>query len=1000
MSGKRINTLGQRLDRSRSLRFTFNGRSYQGFAGDTLASALLAAGELLYSRSWKYHRPRGIVTSGIEEPSALVQLERGAHTIPNAKMPEIELYDQLVGESVNGWPGALARLFSVNRWGTPLFPAGFYYKTFMWPAKAWMFYERFIRKAGGLGASPQVEDEATYVHQNIHCDVFIAGGGVAGLAAALAAGRSGARVILAELQSQLGGSAHRQTATIDGQSASDWVRAAEAELAAMPEVRIIRRGVVFGYHDHNFLTVREALNDHLPLAGRSGFRERLWRVRAKQVILATGAHERPMVFGNNDLPGVMLSSAMADYATLYGVLVGREIVLLTNNDSAYADALVLRQAGARVSVVDARTGEAPAGGLVEQASNASVTVLRGHVPVEAGGGMAVTEVVVAPMNAGKAGGPRRSLPCDALGMAGGWNPAIHLYSHSGGKAQWNDAQCCFEPGSRIANQTIVGAGAADFGVATSLHAASQAGASAASAAGFAAQASSYAVTEPVAEPITAFWIAETGEPVSRRAKAFIDYQNDVGAADIELAVREGFESIEHIKRYTAMGFGTDQGKLGNINGMALAARALNKPIGQVGTTTFRPNYLPITFGTFAGVDRGDLFDPARHTSPHPHHVASGAPFEDVGQWKRPWYFPQPGEDIHQAVHREVMAVREGVGIMDASTLGKIDIQGPDAAKLLNWMYTNPWLKLEVGKARYGLMLDENGMVFDDGVTVRLGEERFLMTTTSGGAARVLGWMERWVQTEWPDMRVYMTSVTEQWSTFGLVGPKARAVLEKVCKDVDLSLAAFPFMSYREGTVCGVAARIMRISFSGELSFEVNVPSHYGAAVWAALMAAGAEFKITPYGTETMHVLRAEKGYIIVGQDTDGSVTPHDLGMGGMVSTTKDFLGRRSLTRSHTAGPNRKQLVGLLTDEPATVLPEGAQITEAGATTVTPVPMLGHVTSSYFSPTLKRSIAMALVRNGHQRMGQKVQLPLVDGRVVSATVASTVFYDPEGKRHHV
>ncbi len=1000
MSGQRINGLGERLDRSRSVRFSFNGRSYQGFAGDTLASALLAAGELLFSRSWKYHRPRGIVTSGIEEPSALVQLERGAHTIPNAKMPEIELYDQLVGESVNGWPGALARLFSVNRWGTPLFPAGFYYKTFMWPAKAWMFYERFIRKAGGLGESPQVEDEATYVHQNIHCDVFIAGGGVAGLAAALSAGRSGARVILAELQPQLGGAAHRQTATIDGQSASAWVRAAEAELATMPEVRIIRRGVVFGYHDHNFLTVREALTDHLPLAARSGFRERLWRVRAKQVILATGAHERPMVFGNNDLPGVMLSSAMADYATLYGVLVGREIVLLTNNDSAYADALVLRQAGARVSVVDARAGKAPAGGLAEQAAHAGVAVLRGHVPVHAGGGLAVTEVVVAPVNAGKAGEPRRTLPCDALGMAGGWNPAIHLYSHSGGKAQWNEAQCCFEPGSRIADQTIVGAGAADFGVASSLQSASQAGAQAASAAGFAAQSSSYAVTEPVAEPITAFWIAETGEPVSRRAKAFIDYQNDVGAADIELAVREGFESIEHIKRYTAMGFGTDQGKLGNINGMALAARALNKPIGQVGTTTFRPNYLPITFGTFAGVDRGDLFDPARHTSPHPHHVASGAPFEDVGQWKRPWYFPKPGEDIHQAVQREVMAVREGVGIMDASTLGKIDIQGPDAAKLLNWMYTNPWLKLEVGKARYGLMLDENGMVFDDGVTVRLGEERFLMTTTSGGAARVLGWMERWVQTEWPDMRVYMTSVTEQWSTFGLVGPKARAVLEKVCKDVDLSLAAFPFMAYREGTVCGVAARIMRISFSGELSFEVNVPSHYGAAVWAALMAAGAEFNITPYGTETMHVLRAEKGYIIVGQDTDGSVTPHDLGMGGMVSTTKDFLGRRSLSRSHTAGPNRKQLVGLLTDEPATVLPEGAQITEVGAGAVTPVPMLGHVTSSYFSPTLKRSIAMALVRNGHQRMDQKVQLPLVDGRVVSATVVSPVFYDPEGKRHHV
>ena len=1000
MSGQRINGLGERLDRSRSIRFTFNGRSYQGFAGDTLASALLAAGELLFSRSWKYHRPRGIVTSGIEEPSALVQLERGAHTIPNAKMPEVELYDQLVGESVNGWPGALARLFSVNRWGTPLFPAGFYYKTFMWPAKAWMFYERFIRKAGGLGSAPEVEDDARYVHQNVHCDVLVAGGGVAGLAAALAAARSGARVILAELGPVLGGSAHRIKGTIDGLSASAWVQAAQAELASCPEVRIIRRGVVFGYHDHNFVTIRESLNDHLPVAQRSGFRERLWRVRAGQVVLATGAHERPMVFGNNDLPGVMLSSAMADYLQLYGVLVGKNLVLLTNNDSAYADALALKGAGAAVTVVDTRPESPHMGSLVQEAKDAGVAVLRGHVPLQADGSVAVSSVTVCQLVGDRATGTRRVLACDAVGMAGGWNPAIHLYSHSGGKAVWNDATCSFQPGAAMANQASVGACAAHFGLAQTLAQASQAGALAASATGFAASAQSFNVSEPAPEPIAAFWIAETGEPVSRRAKAFIDYQNDVGASDIELAVREGFESIEHIKRYTAMGFGTDQGKLGNINGMALAARALNKPIGQVGTTTFRPNYLPITFGTFAGVDRGDLFDPARHTSPHPHHVASGAPLEDVGQWKRPWYFPKPGEDMHQAVHREVMAVREGVGIMDASTLGKIDIQGPDAAKLLNWMYTNPWLKLEVGKARYGLMLDENGMVFDDGVTVRLGEERFLMTTTSGGAARVLGWMERWVQTEWPDMRVYMTSVTEQWSTFGLVGPKARAVLEKVCKDVDLSLAAFPFMSYREGTVCGVAARIMRISFSGELSFEVNVPSHYGAAVWAALLAAGAEFNITPYGTETMHVLRAEKGYIIVGQDTDGSVTPHDLGMGGMVSTTKDFLGRRSLTRSHTAGPNRKQLVGLLTDEPATVLPEGAQITEVDAGAVTPVPMLGHVTSSYFSPTLKRSIAMALVRNGHQRMGQKVQVPLVEGRVVSATVASTVFYDPEGKRHHV
>jgi sarcosine oxidase subunit alpha len=381
-------------------------------------------------------------------------------------------------------------------------------------------------------------------------------------------------------------------------------------------------------------------------------------------------------------------------------------------------------------------------------------------------------------------------------------------------------------------------------------------------------------------------------------------------------------------------------------------------------------------------------------------VAAGAPFEDVGQWKRPWFFPKAGEDMHQAVNREVMAVRNGVGIMDASTLGKIDIQGPDAAKLLNWMYTNPWLKLEIGKARYGLMLDENGMVFDDGVTVRLGEERFLMTTTTGGAARVLGWMERWVQTEWPDMKVFMTTVTEQWSTFAVVGPKSRAVVQKLCSDVDLSPEAFPFMSYREGTVAGVKARIMRISFSGELSFEVNVPSHTGAHVWRELMAAGAEFDITPYGTESMHVLRAEKGYIIVGQETDGSITPYDLGMGGMVSKTKDFLGRRSLTRSDTAGSDRKQLVGLLTDDAATVLPEGSQITRSATLPALPVPMVGHVTSSYFSPTVGRPIAMAVVRGGLSRMGEKVYIPLVDGRIVAATICSPVFYDPEGKRHHV
>ena len=999
MSGQRIAGLGGRLNRSRKIAFRFNGRSFTGFEGDTLASAVLAAGESVVARSWKYHRPRGIISCGVEEPSALVQIESGAHTIPNAKMPEVELYEGLNAESVNAWPSPGKHLLSINRWFTPLFPAGFYYKTFMWPAKAWMLYERFIRKAGGLGAAPTAEDADRYVHQNIHCDVLIAGGGVAGLASALAAGRSGARVILSELGAHLGGSAHRIPGTINGQSATDWVHAAEAELATMPEVKIIRRGVVFGYHDHNFLTIRESLTDHLPLNQRQGFRERLWRVRANQVILATGAHERPMVFGNNDLPGVMLSSAMADYLHLYGVLVGNRIVLVTNNDSAYADALTLKKAGAHVTVVDSRSGQSVVGGLAQQAHAAGIEMLRGFVPVEARGGMTVSGLAVRQMVGDKANGEQRNLTCDAIGMAGGWNPAIHLYSHSGGKARWNDAAVCFVPGIAMPNQFNVGACSATWTLAQALSDAAQAGAQAASAAGFPATATDFKVTEPAQEVTSAFWIAETGEPVSRRAKAFVDYQNDVGVSDIELAIREGFESIEHIKRYTAMGFGTDQGKLGNINGMALAARAMGKPIDQVGTTTFRPNYLPISFGTFAGLERGDLFDPARKTSPHESHVAAGALFEDVGQWKRPWYFPKGTEDLHQAVNREVLAVRSGVGMLDASTLGKIDIQGPDAAKLLNWVYTNPWLKLEVGKCRYGLMLDENGMVFDDGVTARLAEDHFLMTTTTGGAARVLGWLERWTQTEWPDMKVYMTTVTDEWSTFAVVGPESRTVVARVCKDVDLSNDAFPFMSWRAGTVAGVKARIMRISFSGEMSFEVNVPSNSGAHVWKSLMAAGADLNITPYGTEAMHVLRAEKGYIIVGQDTDGSITPFDLGMGGMVAKTKDFLGRRSLTRSHTAGSDRKQLVGLMTDEAQLVLPEGTQLTNNSQASPPPVPMIGHVTSSYYSPTLNRSIAMAVVRSGTLRMGAKVYASLVDGRYVAATVCSPVFYDPEGKRLH-
>jgi sarcosine oxidase subunit alpha len=736
------------------------------------------------------------------------------------------------------------------------------------------------------------------------------------------------------------------------------------------------------------------------------------------MILATGAHERPLVFGNNDLPGVMLASAVSAYVHRYGVLPGRDAVVFTNNDDGYQCALDLKSCGAKVTVVDPR---APGNGALPAAARRhGVTVMNNAVVTAAHGKWRVGSADVASFASGRVGGKEASLPCDLLAMSGGWSPVLHLFAQSGGKAHWHGEKACFVPGKAMQAECSVGAAAGEFSLARGLRLAVDAGVEAAKAAGFNAARPAVARVAEISEtPLLPLWLVGSREAAPRGPKQFVDFQNDVSAADILLAAREGFESVEHVKRYTAMGFGTDQGKLGNINGMAILADALGKTIPETGTTTFRPNFTPVTFGTFAGRELGDFLDPIRKTCIHEWHVERGAMFEDVGNWKRPWYYPQAGEDLHAAVARECLAVRNGVGMLDASTLGKIDIQGPDAAQLLNWVYTNPWSKLEVGKARYGLMLDENGMVFDDGVTVRLADQHYLMTTTTGGAARVLTWLERWLQTEWPNLKVRLASVTDHWATFAVVGPKSRKVLQKVCGDIDFANAVFPFMTYREGTVAGVSSRVMRISFSGELAYEVNVPANAGRAVWDALMAAGDEFGITPYGTETMHVLRAEKGYIIVGQDTDGSVTPLDLGMGGLVAKSKDFLGKRSLTRSDTAKEGRKQFVGLLSDDAQFVIPEGSQIvpsprgTSSGAQGLPSgvagplgqaagetAPMLGHVTSSYYSPILKRSIALAVVKGGLGKIGEKVTIPLADGKQVEAKIASPVFYDTEGVRQHV
>lgn len=989
---------GGRINRQRVVNFTFNGRAFQGLEGDTLASALLACGVSLVARSWKYHRPRGILSAGVEEPNALVQLFDGARTVPNARMTEIDLVEGLTACSIHASPSIEFDVKAVNGWFSPLIPAGFYYKTFMASQSIWHFFEKQLRASSGLGASPTDSDPDRYDKRFAHCDVLVVGGGISGLTAALAAGRSGARVILCDEQSEAGGWLLSSDETVNMAPAMQWVTQVLAELCAMPEVTLLSRTTASGYLDHNLVVLAERRADHLQAAQAPVYRERLWRVRAKQVILATGAHERPLVFGNNDLPGVMLAGAVSTYVRRYAVLPGRNAVIFTNNDAGYDAALALKGGGAAVRVVDARS--TPRGSLSQRAERAGIEILAGHVITEARGGKRVSGVLVQGIDArDRLTGAARMLDCDLVALSGGFSPVIHLQCQAGSRAVWDETRAAFMPGKPAQAERSAGACQGKL----SLHECSQDGFAAGIAAAQTLGLEAVNAAAPIvstSEPgdLRALWLVPHARGVSRAPKQFVDLQNDVTASDIHLAIREGFESIEHVKRYTAMGFGTDQGKTGNINGMGIAAQALGKTIPEVGTTTFRPNYTPVTFGTVAGLELGDAFDPIRTTAMHDWHVKQGALFEDVGQWKRPWYYPKNGEDLHAAVKREVLAVRNGVGTLDGSTLGKIDIQGPDATTLLNWIYSNAWSKLEIGKCRYGLMLDENGMVFDDGVTVRLAENHYLMHTTSGGAARVLSWMERWLQTEWPHLKIYLTSVTDHWATSIVAGPKSRNVLKKICQDIDFDAAAFPFMSYREGTVAGIKARIMRISFSGERCYEVNVAAGDGLRTWEAIQAVGAEFGITPYGTEAMHVLRAEKGYIIIGQDTDGSVSPFDLGMGGLVTKTKDCLGKRSLARADTQRPDRKQLVGLLTDDPLFVLPEGAQILN-DATHEIPAPMVGHVTSSYMSPTVNRSIAMALVKGGAGRMGERIHVSMRDGRTIPATITNPVFLDPKAERQN-
>jgi sarcosine oxidase subunit alpha len=1007
----RLNTGGSLIDRSRSVSFTFNGETLSGFEGDTLASALLANDKLMLGRSYKYHRPRGILASGAEEPNALMGVGQGPRFEPNQRSTTTELYHGLTAVTQNHWPSLNFDVGVVNGLAAaiaPVFPAGFYYKTFMFPRAAWKHvFEPVIRHAAGLGKPPTEPDPDSYEHFHFFCDVLVIGGGIAGLAAARAAGEAGAKVLLVEQTPHWGGRVNVETDTVvGGKPVAAWVAEQVAALRQMPDVTLRRRAMVSGLYDHGYALIYERVADHRPaLSGAP--RHRLWRVRAKRVIVATGALERPLAFARNDIPGVMLASAVRDYIRLWGVLPGQRAVVAANNDDAYRTAIALHQVGARVDAVLDVRHEAK-GALPGQVRALGIPIHEGYGIGKVTGSKRVTGVEIGRITGtGQMGGRAEKIACDLVAMSGGWSPAVHLYSHCGGKLAWDEARVMFRPapgrGAPIGadgevNTLCTGSANGRLATAEVLTEAVAAGGTAAEHCGFTGgDFAAPEVSEPEMAPVAAHWFTPSRGKYAHGTKHFIDYQNDVTAADVRLAGREGYESVEHAKRYTTLGMATDQGKLSNINGMALLADELGREIPDVGTTTFRPPYTPISFGAITGTAKGKLFKAIRKSPMHRWNAENGADFEPVGDWQRPFCYRRTGEDRHAATTREILNTRKKVGLLDASTLGKIAVKGPDSGKFLDLIYTNMMSNLKVGRCRYGLMCNENGFLFDDGVVVRVSEDEYLLHTTSGGSDRVHGHLEEWLQTEWWDLKVYVANVTEQWAQVAVAGPNARKVLEEAGTDIDLSAEALPFMGFTTGTIAGCPVRIYRISFSGELSYEVATPANLGRALWDALLEAGAAHGIMPYGTEALHVMRAEKGFIMIGDETDGTVIPQDLGLDWAVSKKKeDFLGKRAQARADLTRSDRKQLVGLQTEDPKEVLPDGAHAVAEVKSAGQPMRTIGHVTSTYFSPTLDRSIAMALIEGGAGRMGETLSFPLEGGKVMRARVVSPVFYDREAR----
>jgi len=978
----------------RPVAFTYDGKQYQGLEGDTLASALLANGVGIVGRSFKLHRPRGIIGRGIEEPNGLVQLESGGFDEPNARSTLVPLYPGVNAASQNAWPSANRDVLGILDKFSSFLPASFYYKSMIWPN--WHFYERFVRPIAGLGKSPTVPDAQKYQKRNTHCDVLVVGGGPAGLIAAYLAGSAGLRVIVADDADKFGGALLGERFDVDGVPAPSWVSRVLDSLARMANVRLLPRTNVSGYYEHNVLSAQERVTNHLGPVGQAGkLRERLWKIRARQVILATGALERPLVFANNDRPGIMLASAVRTYVNQYGVVPGRRVVIATNNDNAYLTAFDLHAAGVKsLTVVDTRP--AVDAELSARLKSIGFEHVVGYGIADVVGKRKVTAVKIAKhAGDGNLEGPVRTLSCDLVAMSSGWTPTIHLYSQAGGSLKLDGSQLCLVPDSCAQEVKVVGAANGMFSLGKCFEEASEA------TVGVLRKLGVKALPEfklPVAHPdkdetlrIQPYWYTRTA-PTN---KQWLDFQYDVKVSDVELAMRENFVSVEHVKRYTTGGMSVDQGKTSNFNILAIMAELSGRAIVQVGTTRFRPPYQPVTIGTFAGGTVGKLYAPFQSLHAAATHRSMNAKFGDYG-WQRPDYYPRGSENITQATHREVAAVRNNVGMFDGSPLGKLEVRGPDATTFLNRMYVNNLTTVKPGSARYAMLSNENGVLIDDGVVVRLAEDHYLVHTTSAAAGRVFLSMEEYLQCEWPDLRVHINNVTTQWANVTVSGPKARDVMQLIESDIDFSAAAFPHMHFRAGKFAGVEARILRASFTGEVTYEISVPARYGRALWDFVAETGKPLDITPYGVEALEVMRTEKGYLHVGADTDGCSNALDIGFGKIIEKkADDFIGRRSLQRPEDKRSGRLEFVGLEGIDASTQLPVGGHFVDA-FTKGEPSRSNGYVTSSCLSTTLNKSIGLGILRDGASRLGEKVKI-YSNGRIFSARVVPTAHYDPKGER---